>query len=263
MKTTLLSAVALAALVLAATVGGGPTTPTAAAQPQPDPRAKDAEPLPDVPRIAADSKLTPLNPGKTFYLDISADGKTKRVLLACEICLREGALEVFLCRKGTKEHEAIVRTDVDGQLIHAALNAAGAKEGTTTQFINAKREPEFKPATGAKIRVSVHYRKDGKLHTHPAQEWIWNVKTKKPMGYGWVFAGSQLIRDEDDPTRKPFYGANGGELISISNFPYSMLEIPADVSKDDANLTFEAKTDRIPPLLSRVWVILEPEPQGK
>lgn len=257
MKTTLLSAAALALLALTVT-GAGRPTPSAAAPQSPFPSAKDAEPLPDPPRIAADSKLTPLNPGKTFYLDVSADGKTKRVLFACEVCLREGPLEVFLCRKGTKEHEAIVRSDLDGQLIHAALNAAGAKEGSPTQFVNAKDEPDFKPATGDKIKVSVHYRMGGKLHTHPAQEWVWNAKAKKHLEHGWVFAGSKLLRDPDEPNRKPYYGANSGEFISLSNFPFSMLEIAADISRDDANLTYEAKTDRIPPLLSKVWVILEP-----
>jgi hypothetical protein len=265
MKTTLLSLIALASLVVVVAGSGRPTTPTAAAQPQPqpDPRAKDAEPLPDFPLLDPKNKAVALNPAKTLFAEVAPGEKPKviRVGIVCEICLREGPLEVFLCRKGTKEHEAIVRADMDGQLIHSALNAAGAKEGTPTQFINPKTEqPEYKPATGTKIKVTVHYRKGGKLHTHPAQEWIWNTKAKKPMAYGWVFAGSQLIRDPDDPTRKPFYGANSGEFISISNFPYSMLEVPADVDRDDANLMFEAKTDRLPPLLSKVWVILEPEP---
>ena len=177
--------------------------------------------------------------------------------------MREGLLEVLLCRKGTKEHEAIVRADVDGQMVHSALNAAGAKEGTPTQFINAKQEPDFKPATGTKIKVTVCYRKDGKVHTHPAQDWVQNVKTKKLLDHGWVFAGSQLIRDQDDPNRKPFYGANSGEFISISNFPYSMLDVPAEITKDDAQLNYEARTEKIPPLFSKVWLILEPVPAKK
>jgi hypothetical protein len=265
MKTTLLSLAALVALAVAVAGGGRPTTPTAAAQSpaQPDPRAKDAEPLRDFPLLDPKNKVVALNPAKTLFAEVAPGEKPRvvRVGVVCEVCLREGPLEVFLCRTGTKEHESIVRADLDGQQIHAALNAAGAKEGTPTQFVNRKTNlPEYKPATGTKIKVSVHYRKDAKVHTHPAQDWVLNMKTKKPMDYGWVFAGSQLIRDPDDPDRKPFYGANSGEFISISNFPYSMLEIPADVSKDDANLMFEARTERIPPLLSKVWVILEPVP---
>ena len=42
-----------------------------------------------------------------------------------------------------------------------------------------------------------------------------------------------------------------------------MLDLPVEVSRDDAELAFEAKTDKIPPLLSKVWVILEPLPDRK
>jgi len=89
--------------------------------------------------------------------------------------------------------------------------------------------------------------------------------TASGFNAGAVEARIDLVADRKDPDRPnepPYYRANGGDIISISNFPYSMLEIPVDISKDDANLTFEAKTDRLPPLLSKVWVILEPQ-QGK
>jgi hypothetical protein len=253
MKTLLLPFALLALLA-------GP----AAAQPQPDPRAKDAEPLPDYPKLDPANKLVPLNPDKTLFAEVTAGGKVARVALATEVCLREGPLEVFLCKQGTKEHEAILRVDADAKFIHAALEAAGAKAGTPPRFVNPKTEqPEFKPATGTPIKVLVHYRKDGKPHTHPAQEWVWNTQKKQPLQAEWVFAGSQLIKDPCDPTRPPFYGANSGEVISVSNFTYSMLDLTTEISKDDANLNYEARTDRIPPLFSKVWVILEPVPAKK
>jgi hypothetical protein len=204
--------------------------------------------------------LTALNPEKTLFAEIGVvDGKKKviRVGLVCEVCLREGPLEVFLCKKGTKEHEAIVRVDADAQFLHAALEAAGAKPGKPTQFVNPTTEqPEYKPATGDKIKVLVHYRHRGQTRTHPAQEWIWDRNKKMVLPYDWVFAGSVTIVDPD--TGRKFYGANSGDIISISNFPYSLLEIPAEISKDDANLTYEARTAQIPPLWSKVWVILQP-----
>lgn len=267
MKTTLRSLAALALVVALAPGTGGPARGTAAQPPaadQPDPRAKDAEALPEYPKADPNSKVTPLNPDKTFFLEILPDNKGRRVVFAAEVCLREGPLEVFLCKKGTKEHEAIVRADLDAKLIHAALEAAGAKAGRPAQFVNPKtREPEFKPATGSTIKVLVNYKKDGKLHTLPAREWVWNSQKKKAVDVDWVFAGSQVLTDPDDPNAKPFYGANSGEIISVSNFPYSMLDLPIEVSKDDANLFYEAKTDRIPPLFSKVWLILEPVPEKK
>lgn len=255
----------------------GPSNSTSVVDPDPSAEPVPARPgrpqaqvsgtpeaLPEVPRLAPNSKLTALNPEKTFFLETAADGKTRRVLMAAEVCIREGPLEVFLCKKMTKEHEAVARVNLDAKLIHAALIAAGAKPGHPVQFFNPQTEkPEFKPATGTKIKVEVHYRKDGKLHTHPAQEWIWNAKKKKPAEYDWVFAGSIEIKDPDRPEAPPYYGANSGEVISVSNFPYSMLDFPAEIGKDDANLFYEAKSDRIPPTLSKIWVILTPIPESR
>jgi hypothetical protein len=230
---------------------------------QPPAPPKDAEPLPEVPKADPKSELTALNKEKTLYLEKKPDG-TRRVLLAAQVCLREGPLEVFLCKARTKEHEAVVRADLDAQFIHAALVAAGAKPGSPVQYVNPKTgAEEYKPATGAKINVSVHYKKDGKLHTHAAQEWVQDIRTKKPMAHQWVFAGSRFFKNPDRPADPDYYLANNGEVISISNFPDSMLDLPVEVGKDDAGLVFQANTEKIPPLGSHVWVILEPEPGKK
>jgi hypothetical protein len=220
--------------------------------------------LPEFPKLDPKNTVTALNPEKTIFAELAgAEGKKKsvRVGLVCEVCLREGALEVFMCKKGTKEHESIVRIDADAKFIHLALKLAGGEPGTPTQFIDPKtEEPKWKAATGSKVNVLVHYSRDGKTFTHPAQEWIWDHKKKAAIPHDWVFAGSIIIKDPDNG--REFYGANSGDIISISNFPYSLLEMPVEISKDDAQLTYEVKTDRVPPLLSKVWVILEPKKKG-
>lgn len=240
-------------------------------EPQPPPAnpfdpaelAKHAEPLPELPKAGPKYQVKELQPDMTLYLETLPD-KSRRVLLVAEVCLREGPLEVLLCKRGTKEHEAIVRTTVDARLIHAALIAAGAKPGSPVQFVNPKtNEEEYKPASGTEVRVLVHYRKGGKLHTHPAQEWVTDLTTKKPMAHRWVFAGSRLLDNPDRPGDPPFYTANNGEVISISNFLDSMLEIPVAIGTDNASLNFAAATEKIPPLLSKVWVILEPVAEKK
>ena len=233
---------------------------------QPDKPDKDAEKLPEYSKLDPKNSTTFLNKEQTILAELAGEGKDKKVVrvgLACEVCLREGPLEVFLCKKGTKEHEAVVRVDADAQFIHAALAAAGAKAGTPTEFVDAKGDPKWKAATGTKINVLVHYTKGGKTFTHPGQEWVRDrEKTKKEkkevtIAHPWVFAGSKELVDPCDATRK-FYAANSGDIISISNLPYSMLEMPVEISKDDAFLTYEARTEKIPALFSKVWVILEP-----
>jgi hypothetical protein len=276
MKMTILGLAAVTALT-AVLVGSRPGT-TAAAPPQPitkpvpplplhvrapaEPEPPKAEALPDFPMLNPKNRQVPLTPDKkTIIAELAGEGKESKVVrvgIACEVCLREGPLEQFLCKKGTKEHEAIVRVDLDAELVHLAITAAGGKPGTPTGFVDPKTEQaKYTAATGSKVTVLVHYKKDGKLHTHPAQEWIWDTKKKAPIAHGWVFAGSVFIKDPDNPMAKPYYGANSGDIFSISNFPYSTLEFPVQISKDDAQLTFEAKTDRIPPLTSKVWVLVE------
>ena len=237
---------------------------------QPEQPEKEAEKLPTFPKLDPKNTTTFLNKEKTILAELAGPEGNKKVVrvgLASEVCLREGPLETFLCKKGTKEHEAIVRLDADARIIHAALSTAGARAGTPTQFVDDKGQPAWKPATGTAIKVLVHYTKNGKTFTHPAQEWIRDhEKTKKQkkevtIPHGWVFAGSKELVDPCDPTRK-FYAANSGDFISISNFPYSLLEMPVEISKDDAFLTYEARTEKIPPLFSKVWVILVPELKG-
>jgi hypothetical protein len=255
MKSTLLALGA--GLIVLAALAAAPARQEPKVEPKP-------EALPEYPKLDPKNTITTLNPEKTIFAELTgAEGKKKvvRIGLACEVCLREGPLEVFLCKKGTKEHESIVRIDADAKFIHLALKTAGAESGTPTQFVDPKtEEAKWKAATGSKVNVLVHYTKGGKSFTHPAQEWIWDTKKKAPMAHGWVFAGSIIIKDPD--SGREFYGANSGDIISISNFPYSMLEVPAEISKDDAQLTYEVKTDKVPPLLSKVWVILEPQKKG-
>ena len=240
-----------------------PPTKSEAKADEPDKPSDTVESLPDPPKASDQSKLTPLNKEKTLYLETPEKGE-KRVLFAAEVCLREGVLEVLVCKKQTKEHEAILRADLDARLLHAALVAAGATPGKPVQFINPKtEEPEYKPASGQKIKVTVHYTRNGKAVSHPAQDWILDKSTKKPMTHEWVFAGSRFLKNPDRPQDPEYYTANNGEVICISNFVDSMLDLPVEVSRDEKDLHFEAFTRRIPAVGSKVWVVMEPVPEEK
>lgn len=230
-----------------------------------DPQLPKGEPLPDFPMINPKNAKVPLTPDKKIVAEVVGEGDRKKVVrvgIECEVCLRQGPLEQFLCKKGTKEHEAILSVDLDAELVHLAIIAAGGKPGTPTGFVDPKtEEAKHTPATGSKVNVLVHYTRDGKTYTHPAQEWIWDHKKKMAIPHQWVFAGSIFIKNPENPNAKPHYGANAGDIFSISNFPYSTLEFPVSISKDEAQLTYEAKTDKIPPLTSKVWVLIEVPPE--
>src|SRR5215831_3778571 len=95
--------------------------------PQPPAKAPPAQP-PAAPKGAgqdAEVKRVPL--GKNVALEVRGD--RRRVLVQAEVCFREGPLELFLCRRNTKEHESVVHADIDARHVHAGLLAAGAKAG--------------------------------------------------------------------------------------------------------------------------------------
>jgi len=242
------------------TKAGKPTTPAKTV------KRDDLKPdsLPEVPQASGKSKLKELNKEKTLYIETMEDG-TKKLHVAAEVCLREGVLlEVLLCKKQTKEHEAILRIDLDAKLLHAGLVAIGAKPGSPVQFVNPKTEqPEYKPASGTVIDIDVHYSRDGKPQSHKAQDWIIDKSTKKAMAHDWVFAGSRFVKWPDKPDEPEYYCANNGEVIAVSNFVDSMLDLPVQLSGSDDELTFEADYTKVPAVGSMVWVTLSPRAEKK
>jgi len=217
----------------------------------------EALPRPAAPKSEEKSTHAPLQADQSLILETKPD-KTLRVLLHAEVCLREGPLELLLCKTQSKEHEAILRTRVDAKFVHAALERCGAKPGAPVQFVDGKGEPDYKPAHGSLVAVRVHLTRAGKPVTESVNEWITNTKTKKPLAEEWVFTGSRLVANSDKPDEPKVYTANLGDIISVSNKRDSMLDLPIRSTDADADLLFSALTEKIPPLGSKVWLILEP-----
>jgi hypothetical protein len=207
----------------------------------------------DRPTISQPGNAKPL--GKSVYFETLPDGR-RRVLVDAYVSLREGGfgLECLLCRKGTKEHESIFATDADARMIHMGLLAAGAEPGKPVQF-----DPEFAPPKGAKINISVQYEEDGKKKVVPAQQWVRSLKTDKEMTQDWVFAGSILWQDPDEPTKDPLYLASAdGAYVCVTNVPTAMLDLPINSPKALDDREFVPYTERIPELFSKVVLIFEP-----
>jgi hypothetical protein len=200
--------------------------------------------------------------GKNVAVEIQPDGK-RRVLVSATVCLREGQLELFLTRRRTKEHEAILAAELDARDIHKALLVAGAEAGRPVKYVEKDGKYSVVPPTGTRVKVSVQYEDKGKTVTVPAQKWVRSTKSKKDLESDWVFAGSLLIEDLDDKSKPPLYAANGGDVICISNFESALLDLPFQSSKENPELMFEANPDRIPPLETRVTAILEPQAEKK
>ena len=117
---------------------------------------------------AQTDKLIPLTKSETVLLD----RKGKRILLKTKVVLREGMLEMLVCKKQTKEHESILAVDAPAFVIHSGLLAIGAKPGAPVSYVDG----EIKPPTGQRIDVFLQWTdEEGKLHREPAQNWIRHV----------------------------------------------------------------------------------------
>jgi hypothetical protein len=189
--------------------------------------------------------------------DVWHDTKRNAIVVDGQVCLQKGQLEMFACPKGTKEHESVISLNCEAFEVHAGLLAIGAKTGTPVSF-----NPEYKPATGQVIDVYVVWKDEqGGKHQARAQDWVKNHKTGEALAYDWVFAGSGFWKEEE--TGKEHYKANAGDMICVSNFPTAMLDLPVKSSEANADLLFEAFTEKVPPKGTKVRVVLIPRAEKK
>ncbi len=180
------------------------------------------------------------------------DRKKSRIYLDGYVAIRDGALEMFACPMGTKEHESLIGTLPKASEVHAALLAVGAKPGSPVKF-----QPKFVPASGQRIRVWVCWRdEDGKYQVTDARKWVRRAGTKKSMTSDWVFAGSGFWEDPSDGRK--YYRADSGDMICVSNFSTAMLDVNVASSAQADDLLFSPFTERIPPRFMPVRLVLVP-----
>jgi len=217
-------------------------------QPGEDPQARKAPDL-GPPLVEKPENLAKLDEERPLWVD----RKEGTVVMVGRVCQTDAPLELFACLDNTKEHEAIVSVGIKAYAAHAGLLAVGAEAGHAVKF-----DPKYVPAKGTEIEVLVAYKeKDGKIKRVRAQEWIYDMESKKAMEHVWVFAGSGFWEDEDTKTRH--YMAEGGDFICVSNFSSAMLDLPIESSQANSALMFKAFTERIPPIGTPVTVILKPK----
>jgi len=206
------------------------------------------EPDLGTPLVDHADQLKRLDPVSPVWVDLA----NKQVILIGRVCQTDVPLEMFACLRNTKEHEAILAVPVKAFVVHAALLSVGAKPGHPVQFA-----PKYVPASGTEIGVTLHWKDTaGAIKTAAAQEWVRDMKSGKAMNAAWIFAGSRFQQDE--LTGKQYYQAEGGDFICVSNFSTAMLDLSIESSQANANLQFQAYTERIPPRGTPVTIVLKP-----
>jgi hypothetical protein len=202
----------------------------------------------DDPPAKADS-FKPDPDWKALGKDIWFDAKSKRVVLRARVALQDGILE-HLVSKG-KEHESVLATDAPARMIHAGLLLSGATPGHPVKF-----QPAFEPPTGDAIAIEVEWEQAGKTQKADARDWVKDFGTGKALAHDWVFAGSELF--EDPRTKQMIYAADDGDLITVANFPGSILDLPFRSSASDANRDYASNPEKVPPRGTPVTIYLKP-----
>jgi hypothetical protein len=205
-------------------------------------------------RPAADT-FKPDPAWKPLGKDIWFDREGRRLVLRARVAIRDGALEHLLCSKGSKDHESTLTTQAPPRMIHAGLLLVGSEKGHPVRF-----EPKFEPPTGSAIAINLEWvDAKGKTQTADARTWIKDLKTGAALKTDWVFAGSEEF---DDPrTKERVYAADDGDLITVANFPSSILDLPFRSSADDGDRTFVSNTDVMPERDTPVTIYLKPRPK--
>ena len=91
------------------------------------------------------------------------------------------------------------------------------------------------------------------------QKAIKSIFTKtqtRQMEANWVFAGSGFTTDAN--TGEKYYLAEAGDLICVANFTTATLDLAIESSATNDTLMFEAYTERIPPVGTKVTMELVP-----
>lgn len=214
---------------------GGHATPMADAS---------AKPLGVPPAAESKPKRVEFKPG------IVVDFSTLQVEVASQVILRHGDLELLAWSKAPvpKEHETILVVDAMPSDVYAALGLIGLTPGSPPRF-DAETNAAV-PATGDRVDVYVRYQKAGQEVEHSICDWAIDKSRDAPLAKRpWVFCGS--YRTENGA----FTADVEGTLVTVVDFPTSLLSLAESHSESNAELWIVANTDAIPERGTQVTLI--------
>lgn len=185
---------------------------------------------------------------------VRVDPVRREVSFDAEVCLREGILEFLLCGWNTKTHESILHSKAKPSHIHAALLLLGLHPGKPARWSGQDPDARFLPPAGPGLRITLNWKdKDGKARSADAMSWL-RAGDRKGIHVPsrWVFVGSEVLPDNR------YWAEVDGEVISVTNFPSAVIDIPVQSSNVDAQRDLYAATAAIPPKGTQVTVTVAP-----
>jgi len=198
---------------------------------------------------AGDEPIVSFAP-KPFRDGLRIDWLNHRVELDAKVVLRRGALELFVCSPGTREHESIVVAPAKPFAIYQAMGMIGLTPGHPVSY-DSKTE-KLIPPKGERIQLRVRWRDGENVRTVPIEQWLQLRDEKKsPTAMAWMFTGS--VRTTDGR----FAADLEGTVISVVDFASALIGVGALHSDSNELLWVQAFEERIPPLQTACTIIIE------
>jgi len=182
---------------------------------------------------------------------ITLNYEALQVEVDAQVILRQGELELLLWAESPtpKGHETILATKAKPSDIYEALGLMGLTPGSPPWFDFKKSVAHA--AQGDAVEVRVRYQRNGQTIEHNICDWLTNKARQAPMKRrDWVFCGSR--REENGRFAADFEGT----VITVVDFPSSLLSLAESHSESNAELWLVANAERIPEIDTPVTVIL-------
>lgn len=251
-RIALALALALSAVTTAWLCGGGLRADQPGPQPQPTvlwagPSAQ-AEPAP-----IAEQPAQPTTDRANPLPHITIDKQRRRVMLDCRTLHPGIALELIGCMPNSREHESVVVVRARPQHVHLALLVCGYEPGTPATWDEEKQKAI--PPSGDPIDILVKWTdpKTQKERTVPIEDWLAANDPAKPVPeLHWLFTGSRKFENGQ------YLADFEGSVISISNFPDAVMDLPGIHTSDNARLEFKSNEQTMPPAGTPCTLILLP-----
>jgi len=187
---------------------------------------------------------------RAFQPGVGIDWARRAVYVDGQVVLRAGPVEFLACFAG-KEHESIVRLEPSATHVYMALGLVGLEPGHPPRW--DERRGRFGPPTGDLVDVSIEWEIDGDRRSAAGFQWLRECEHERtPIDRPWVFTGSRRLGDGT------LSADRSGEGIAVVDKPNSLLALSRNHVSRDAELWAEANTAAIPPMNTRVRVILRP-----
>ncbi|MHC5025183.1 MAG: YdjY domain-containing protein [Planctomycetota bacterium] len=235
------------------------TGPASAKAPEPDGPVPD-EREPDE-AVAAAPRSVPETPEPIVLAPgLRATPGGYRVEVDAVVCLEEGWLEQIVCAPGTREHEAIMVSDVAPSRIHAALLVAGFESGAPGRWHATDDGYGLSAPTGSEVSVAVRYEVDGETRVDPVRSWVRDHNTGRSLpDVPWVFGGSIFVEAPPGSETQEVYAADfSGSIIGLVTFGDELIGL-ATVIADATDVepeTWEVASEQVPGVGTPVCIVI-------